>query len=44
MNWDKPVDQTDVLNYCAKLQGFLLENLWEEEVLIAAYSVSHVKK
>ena len=44
MNWDKPADQTGVLNYCAMLQDFLLENLWEEEVLIAAYPVSHLKQ
>lgn len=44
MNWDKPVDQSEVLNYCAKLQGFLLENLWEEEILIASYPVWHVKQ
>ena len=43
MNWDKQVDQSEVLNYCATLQGFLLDNLWEEEILIAAYSASHVK-
>jgi hypothetical protein len=30
MNWDQPAERTDVLNYCSTLQGFLLENLWEE--------------
>lgn len=43
MNWDKQVDRVGVLNYCATLRSFLLENLWEEEILIAAYPVSHVK-
>jgi hypothetical protein len=44
MNWDKQADRADVLSYCATLQGFLLENLWEEEILIAAYPVSHMKQ
>ena len=43
MNWQKPADQSEVLNYCATLQSFLLENLWEEEMLVAAFPVSHVK-
>jgi hypothetical protein len=42
MNWNKPADKTDVLNYCAILHSFLLANLWEEEILIAGYPVSHV--
>lgn len=42
MNWNKQPERTDVLQYCATLQGFLLENLWEEEILISAYPVSHV--
>jgi len=42
MNWDREPDQSDVLDYCAKLQTFLLENLWEEEILIAAHPVSHM--
>jgi len=42
MNWDKQPERTEVLNYCATLQNFLLENLWEEEILIGAYPVSHV--
>jgi hypothetical protein len=41
MNWAVPTDQDQALDYCAKLQAFLLDNLWEEEVLIAAYPVSH---
>ena len=44
MNWDKQADQNDALDYCATLQNFLLENLWEEEILIASYPVSHVKQ
>lgn len=43
MNWDEPPDRTEALDYCATLQGFLLENLWEEEILIGAYAVSHVR-
>ncbi len=42
MNWDKQSERTAVLNYCGTLQNFLLENLWEEEILIGAYPVSHV--
>jgi len=41
MNWNKPHDYADALDYCSSLQSFLLENLSEEEVLIAAYAVSH---
>ena len=44
MDWDKQADRNDVLNYCSTLQGFLLENLWEEEILIAAYPVLHLKQ
>jgi hypothetical protein len=43
MNWDKPPERTDVINYCAKLTTFLLDNLWEEEILIGAYPVSHLR-
>jgi len=41
MNWTESTDQAQALDYCATLQTFLLDNLWEEEVLIAAYPVSH---
>ncbi len=44
MNWNKHSEQSDVLDYCATLQSFLLANLWEEEVLIAAYPVTHTKR
>ena len=43
MSWEKPGERRDVLEYCVELQTFLLENLWEEEILIGAYPVSHVK-
>jgi hypothetical protein len=42
MNWNQRPDQAEALEYCATLQKFLIENLWEEEVLVAAYSTSHV--
>lgn len=42
MNWDKQPERAEVLNYCATLKQFLLENLWEEEILIGAYPVSHL--
>jgi hypothetical protein len=41
MDWYKQADRNEVLDYCATLQSFLLKNLWEEAILIAAYSVSH---
>ena len=44
MNADKQTERRDVLNYCAKLQDFLLENLWEEQILIGTYPVSHVRQ
>jgi hypothetical protein len=44
MNWNEQSEQSDVLDYCATLQAFLLQNLWEEEILIAAYAVYHVAR
>ena len=44
MDWHRHGDQTDVLDYCAMLRNFLLENLWEEEIMIGAYPVSHVQE
>jgi len=45
MNWNKRAERKDVLQYCAGLQTFLLENLWDEEaILIAAYPVSHTQQ
>ena len=44
MNWEKRAERTEVLNYWAELHSFLLENLWEEEILIGAYPVSHIKQ
>jgi hypothetical protein len=44
MNWNKQSERKDVLTYCANLQRFLLKNLWEEEILIGAYPVSHVNQ
>lgn len=44
MNWDDASEQSAVLDYCAKLQTFLLDSLWEEEILIAAHSVSQMKQ
>jgi hypothetical protein len=41
MNWTKRAERKETLEYCSELQSFLLRNLWEEAVLIAAYSVSH---
>lgn len=43
MNWNRKVDRAEVLSYCASLKEFLFENLWEEEILIGAYPVSHLR-
>lgn len=44
MNWDSKSDRTEVISYCATLKKFLFENLWEEEILISAYPVSHFRE
>lgn len=41
LNWNKRAERNEVLQYCAGLQTFLLENLWEEAVLIVTHPVSH---
>ena len=41
LSWAKRADRKEAITYSADLQSFLLENLWEESVLIAAYAVSH---
>ncbi len=41
MNWDKSNEREEVLDYCSGLQSFLLENLWEEAILIVASPVFH---
>lgn len=41
MNWNKRTERNEVLQYCAGLQTFLLENLWEEAILTVAYPVWH---
>jgi len=41
MNWAKRADRNHALKYCTELESFLFSNLWEEAILIAAYSVSH---
>jgi len=44
MDWNLSADQADALNYCASLKEFLFANLWEEEILISAHPVSHVRE
>ena len=44
MDWNKQADRKEVLTYCATLKDFLFENLWEEEILVCAYPVSHVRE
>jgi hypothetical protein len=41
LSWNKRAERNEAQQYCAGLQNFLLENLWEEAVLIVAYPVSH---
>jgi hypothetical protein len=41
LSWSKRGERNEALEYCAGLQNFLLENLWEEAILIVAYPVSH---
>ncbi|HET9526536.1 MAG TPA: hypothetical protein VFO99_10230 [Pyrinomonadaceae bacterium] len=41
-DWSEPTEREKVLDYCATLRRFLMEKLWEEEILISAYPVSHV--
>jgi hypothetical protein len=43
LDWENSSDRTDVLDYCTTLQAFLLKNLWEEEILITASPVSHLR-
>ena len=43
MNWDVPTERGKVLDYCHSLQKFLLENLWEEAILIVALPVFHAE-
>ena len=43
MDWDTTADRADVLSYCTTLKQFLSENLWEEEIMISAYPVSHLR-
>jgi hypothetical protein len=41
LNWGRRAERDEALRYCAGLQTFLLDNLWEEAVLIAAHPVAH---
>lgn len=43
MNWDNKSEQAEVISYCGTIKKFLFENLWEEEILISAYPVSHFR-
>jgi hypothetical protein len=44
MSWNRRAEREEVLRYCAGLRGFLLDNLWEEAILIAAHPVSHTEQ
>lgn len=44
MDWFQPVERDEVLDYCALLRQFLLDNLSEEEILVTAYPVAHVSQ
>lgn len=43
MDWYAIADRAEVLSYCTTLKEFLFANLWEEEILISAYPVSHLR-
>ena len=44
LDWSESSDRTKVLEYCLTLKEFLLANLWEEEILISVYPVSHIRE
>ena len=44
MDWDIEGERAEVLTYCTTLRDFLFQNLWEEDILISAYPVSHVRE
>jgi hypothetical protein len=44
LSWHRRAERGEALRYCAGLQGFLLDNLWEEAILIAAHPVSHTER
>ena len=45
MSWTKGAERAEVLRYCAGLQSFLLDTLWEEEaILVAVHPVSHTEQ
>lgn len=44
MDWSKPDERAEVLNYCTVVKQYLLDNLSEEEILVTAYPVSHVSQ
>jgi len=43
MDWDVETERAEVLTYCTTLKEFLFKNLWEEDILITAYPVSHLR-
>ena len=44
LSWHRRAERGEALRYCAGLQGFLLDNLWEEAILIVAHPVSHTER
>ena len=44
MSWTKRGERKEVLEYCSELQAFMLRHLWEEAILITAYSVFHTAR
>ena len=42
MDWNKKSERAEALTYCAGLKNFLLANLFEEEILISVYPISHI--
>jgi len=44
MDWHQPTHRAEILAYCAEIRAHLLENLFQEEILVSAYPVSHIKE
>ena len=44
LSWNNSAQKKEALDYCSGLQTFLLENLWEESILIAAHPISHTQQ
>ena len=41
LDWNNSTARNEALSYCSGLETFLLENLWEESILVAVHPVFH---